>query len=80
LKSNNDFAFGPYKTAKLEESALEHRIRNAFAAVPAGGGPFRTVLFSWTILVGPSITSRLVSCAATELGSKMVARRSVFVR
>ena len=61
-------------------SAVEHRIRNAFAAVPAGDGPFRTVLFSFRILAGPSITSRLVWCAATELGSKMVARRSVFVR
>jgi hypothetical protein len=64
----------------VQRKGLEHRIRNAFAAVPAGNGPFRTGLFSLRILVGPSITSRLVSCAATELGSKMVARCSVFVR
>ncbi len=61
-------------------SAVEQRIRNAFVAVPAGDGPFRTVLFSLRILARPSITSRSVSCAATELGSKMVAGRSVFVR
>ena len=59
---------------------LEHRIRNSFAALPDGDGPFCAVLFSLKILARRSITSRSVSCSATALGSKMVARRSVFVR
>jgi hypothetical protein len=67
----------PAPTARLE---VGHRTRNSVAAVSTDDGPFCTDLFSWKILAWPSITSRVVSSAATELGSKMVARRSVFVR
>jgi hypothetical protein len=55
------------------------RIRNALMD-PAGNDLFCAVLFSFCIFARPTVPSPLVSCAANELGSKTVARRSVFVR
>ena len=57
-----------------------HRTRNSVAADSASYGQCCTVLFCLRISFRPSSPSRLVSCSAAELGSKMVARRSVFVR
>jgi hypothetical protein len=57
-----------------------HRTRNSVRAVSASNDLFRTVLFCLMISAGPSVTSRSVSCSATQFGSKMVARRSAFVR
>jgi|SRR5271169_1061730 len=59
--------------------ANKHRTRNSVTAISASGGPYCAALFYLKILTKPSISSRLVSCAATGLGSKMVARRSIFV-
>jgi hypothetical protein len=57
-----------------------NRTRNAAAPISARSGLFHKIPFSFAILMTPSIACRLVSCAATGLGSKMVARCSVFVR
>jgi hypothetical protein len=48
--------------------------------ISAGGGLFCAVLFCLKISARRSVLSRLVLCAATEFGSKMVAGRSTFVR
>jgi len=64
----------------VQQKGLEHRTRNAVTAISASDGLFCTVLFSLRILAKPSTTTLSVSCAATGLGSKMVARCSVFVR
>jgi hypothetical protein len=50
-----------------------HRTRNSLTTISGGDALFRTVLFSLMILPPPSIASRVVSGAATPLGSKMVA-------
>jgi len=65
---------------RVQRKGSEHRTRNSVAAISASDGLFCTVLFSLRILAEPSIVSRALPRAATELGSKMVARRSVFVR
>ena len=57
----------------VQRKGSEHRTRNSVTAITAGDGPFCTILFSLKILAGPSTTPRSVSCAATGLGSKMVA-------
>ena len=57
-----------------------HRTRNAAAPISARKAMFCTILFSLGFLATSSIADRLVSSAATGLGSKMVARCSAFVR
>jgi hypothetical protein len=56
-----------------------HRTRNAAAPISARKALFCKVLFYLSILTELSVTYRLVSSAATGLGSKMVARCSVSV-
>jgi tetratricopeptide (TPR) repeat protein len=50
-----------------------HRTRNSVVAISASGGLFCTVLFSLGIWAASSITSRLVSCAATLASSEATA-------
>jgi hypothetical protein len=69
-----------YQRVAAVAQLVEQRIRNSFAVVSASAGQFSTALFCLKIFVDPSIPSRLMSCFAAELGSKMVAKRSVFVR
>ena len=59
---------------------MKYRTRNSVAAVSADDGLCGVVLFYLRILAPPSIRFQFVSCAATGLGSKMVAGRSIFVR
>jgi hypothetical protein len=75
-----DTGLEPEFHGSVQRKGSGHRTRNSVTATPAGDGLFWAVLFSLNILARPSITWRCLSCAATELGSKMVARRSVFVR
>lgn len=57
-----------------------HRTRNAVAAITASDSLSRPVLICLQNLICSSVECRLVSSSATELGSKMVARCSGFVR
>jgi hypothetical protein len=75
-----DTGLEPEFHGSVQRKGSEHRTRNSVAAITAGDALFGTVLFSLRILAEGSITSRFISCAATGLGSKMVARRSIFVR
>jgi hypothetical protein len=61
------------------QSGRSHRTRNSVADIPVGDDPFRSVLFLLVNLTRPSILSCLIPGAATELGSKRVARCSGFV-
>jgi hypothetical protein len=57
-----------------------HRTRNAALLISARSALCCKVLFYLDSLTGLSVMCRLVSSAATGLGSKMVARCSVSVR
>jgi hypothetical protein len=57
-----------------------HRTRNSVTAISSDAALFCTLLFCLRILVSASGPSRLFPSCATELGSKMVAARSAFVR
>jgi hypothetical protein len=59
---------------------LKQRFPNSVVRVSAYYGAFRIVLICWQIQIARAVSYRLVSSAATELGSKMVARCSVFVQ
>ena len=80
LGAGADTGLEPEFHGSVQRKGLEHRTRNSVTAVSAGDGLFWAVLFSLNILARPSISFRSLSCAATGLGSKMVARCSVFVR
>ncbi len=58
----------------------KHRTRNSVPAFTARDALHHQVLICLRILIGRSVACPSVSSAATELGSKMVARCSVFVR
>jgi hypothetical protein len=75
-----DTGLEPKFHGNVQWKRLEHRTRNSVMAVSTGDDPFCTILFSLRILARPSTAPCSVSCAATGLGSKMVAQCSVSVR